>query len=98
MVQNNNNSNKNRGDTSNDRGDWDYFKVIQKICEQHTRKAGSQRTPENSHIGHCTHTSESTNQKYNRFNTETNDISTMNRNNRGAATLYSLGTWFVSGI
>ena len=31
-------------------------------------------------------------QKYNRFNTETNDISTMNRKNRIAATLYSLGT------
>jgi len=36
--------------------------------------------------------------KYNRFNTETNDISTMNSNNRIAATLYSLGTQFVSGI
>ena len=34
----------------------------------------------------------------NRFNTETNDISTMNSNNRIAATLYSLGTQFVSGI
>ena len=22
-------------------GDWDYFKVIQKICEQHTRKTWS---------------------------------------------------------
>ena len=35
---NNNNNNvecKNKGDTSNDRGDWDYFKVIQKIREQH---------------------------------------------------------------
>jgi len=31
-------------------------------------------------------------QKYNGFNTETNDISTMNSNNRTAATLYSLGT------
>jgi len=30
--------------------------------------------------------------KYNRFHTETNDISTMNSNNRIAATLYSLGT------
>jgi len=30
--------------------------------------------------------------KYNRFNTETNDISTTNRNNRIAATPYSLGT------
>jgi len=31
--------------------------------EQHTRKTWSQGTPENSHIGHCTHTSESTNVK-----------------------------------
>jgi len=30
---------------------------------------------------------------YNRFNTETNDISTMNSNNRTAATLFSLGTY-----
>jgi hypothetical protein len=29
---------KNKGDTSNNSGDWDYFKVIQKICDQHTRK------------------------------------------------------------
>jgi len=29
---------KNKGDTSNNRGDWDHFKVIQKIREQHTRK------------------------------------------------------------
>jgi len=29
---------KNESDTSNNRGDWDYFKVIQKIREQHTRK------------------------------------------------------------
>jgi len=29
---------KNKGDTSNNRGDWDYFKVIQKIREQHTGK------------------------------------------------------------
>jgi len=29
---------KNKDDTSNNRGEWDYFRVIQKICEQHTRK------------------------------------------------------------
>jgi len=29
---------KNKGDTSNNRGDWDCFKVIQKIREQNTRK------------------------------------------------------------
>ena len=27
---------KNKGDTSNNRGDWNCFKVIQKIREQHT--------------------------------------------------------------
>ena len=54
---------KNKDDTSNNRGDWGYFKVIKKACKQHTRKTGSQGTTENSHIGHCTHTSESTNVK-----------------------------------
>ena len=29
---------KNKVDTSNNRSDWDYFKVIQKRREQHTRK------------------------------------------------------------
>ena len=28
----------NKDDTNKNRGDWDYFKVIQKIREQHTRK------------------------------------------------------------
>jgi hypothetical protein len=28
----------NKGDASNNRGDWDHFKVIQKMREQHTRK------------------------------------------------------------
>jgi hypothetical protein len=37
-------------------------------------------------------------EKYNRFNTETNDISTVNSNNRIAATLYSLGTVCLSNI
>ena len=54
---------KTKGVTGNNRGDWDYIKVIQKIREQHTRKTRSQETPENSHIGHCTHNLESTNVK-----------------------------------
>jgi len=40
-----------------------YFKVIQKIHEQHTRKTKCQGTTENSHIGHCTQTSGSANVK-----------------------------------
>jgi len=54
---------KNKGDTCDNMGDWDYFKAIQKIREQHTRKTRSQGTTENSHTGHCTHISESTNVK-----------------------------------
>jgi len=41
INKNNNTANvecKNKGDTSNNRSDWDYFKVIQKIREQHTGK------------------------------------------------------------
>jgi len=76
------------------RGDWDYFKVIQKIREEHTKKTRSQGTAENRHVGHCTHTAKSTNieVQYSRFNTETNDTRTMNSNNGIAATVYSLGT------
>ena len=29
---------KSKGDTSNNRSDWDHFKIIQKIHKQHTRK------------------------------------------------------------
>ena len=29
---------KNKGDSGKNRGDWDYFQIIQKIREQHTRK------------------------------------------------------------
>ena len=47
---------KTKGDTSNNRSDWEHFKIIQKIHKQHTRKPWSEGTTENSHIGHCTHT------------------------------------------
>jgi hypothetical protein len=47
---------KNKGDTSKNRGDWDYFKVVQNKREQYTGKTRNQGTTQNSHIGHCTHT------------------------------------------
>jgi hypothetical protein len=40
-----------------------HLQIIQKISEQHTQKALSKKTTENSHIGYCTQTSESTNIK-----------------------------------
>ena len=51
---------KNKRDTSNNRSNWNDLEVIQKIPEQHTGKARNQGPTENSHIGHCTHTLEST--------------------------------------
>jgi hypothetical protein len=51
-------------DTSNNGGNWNHLKIIQKIPEQRTTgKARNRGTTENSHITHCTHTSESTNVK-----------------------------------
>jgi hypothetical protein len=47
---------KNKGDASNNRGNWNHFKILQKILEQRTGKARYQGTAENSYIGHSTHT------------------------------------------
>ena len=45
------------------KGFCNHMKIIQKIRAQHTGKARNQGTAENSHIVHCTHTSESTDVK-----------------------------------
>jgi hypothetical protein len=55
-------------------------------------------TTENCDTGHCTHTLESADVKYIRANAGANDMGTINSSDRIAATLYSLGIWFVSGI
>jgi hypothetical protein len=52
---------KNKGDASDNRGNWNHFIIVEKILEQQTRKARSQGTTENSYIGHSTHTAESIN-------------------------------------
>ena len=51
-------------DASNKRGKWNHLKTIQNVPEQHIKKARFQGTRKNdSHIAHCTNTSESTNVK-----------------------------------
>jgi hypothetical protein len=63
-INNNNNNNnecKNKGDASNNRSNWNHFKILQKILEQRTGKARYQGTTENSYIGHSTHTAGSAN-------------------------------------
>jgi hypothetical protein len=47
----------------NNRGNLNHLKIIQKIPVQRTGNPRSQGTTENSHIGHCTHTAESTDVK-----------------------------------
>jgi hypothetical protein len=42
-------------------GTCTHLNIIQKIPDKHTGKAQNQGTAENSHIGHCTHASESAN-------------------------------------
>jgi hypothetical protein len=56
---------KKKSDTSNNSGDWNHFRVIQKMHEALTRKVRNQGTTENTHthIGRCAHTSESTDVK-----------------------------------
>jgi len=51
----------NKSDIGNNRGICDHLRIIQKIPGQHSGKARNQETTENSHIGHCAHTAESTN-------------------------------------
>jgi hypothetical protein len=52
---------KSIGDASNNRSNWNHFKILYKVLEQHTRKAQYQGTTENSYIGHSTRTAESAN-------------------------------------
>ena len=55
---------KKKSSTNNNRGNWNHLKNTQTISERHTGKARNQGiTERNSHIGHCTYTSESTNVK-----------------------------------
>ena len=53
---------KNKSDTSNNRGNWNRLKFINKMCEHHMWKA-HQRTTGKSHIVHYVHISKSTNVK-----------------------------------
>jgi hypothetical protein len=55
---------KNKSYTSNNRGNWNHLKIIQKISEQRNGKARNQENTKNSHTGYCTHTAESANVKH----------------------------------
>jgi hypothetical protein len=97
---NNNNINsahvecESKSDTSNNRSKWNHPKVIRTIPEQHTG-----RNYKNSHIGHCIRTAEGAITKYKtHFTGEITLHATHICTYRTAGTLYTLETWFVSGI
>ena len=102
QSNNNNNNNNNYNIINNNRKKWKYLSIIQKILEQHNGKARNQGIRENSHIGHGTRTSGSTNVKAQNVALLTLEIElyvcTLNSNYRLAATLYVLGKCFVSVI
>jgi hypothetical protein len=50
------------------RGNRNHLKIICKTPVQHTGKSRNHVTAENNHIGHCTHTVESADVKYESFN------------------------------
>jgi hypothetical protein len=86
-----------KGDTSN-KGNWNHLKIVQTLPRQHTGKARNQGTTENSHIGHCARTSESTNVKLQSiFNTLNNITCNTNSKYTTAATLYTTEAWIISG-
>jgi len=51
---------KNKNGNCHNWGDWNHLSIIQTVPEEHAGKARNQGTTADSHIGHCTHTSEST--------------------------------------
>jgi len=78
---------------------WNHFKITQTRPEHHTMRARNEGTAKNSCIGHCAHTVESANIKaQNIFHRRNNITCSTNCTYRTAATLYTLETWFVSGI
>jgi hypothetical protein len=82
----------------NNKGDSNHFEIICKIPEQLSWKTRHQSTAENSHVGHWTHTSGSTNVNVETFIMENDNTCIINRNHRIAAILYTAKTWFSSGI
>ena len=92
---------QNKSDTSNNRGNWNHLKITQKVPEQHIGKALRDikellktATPGTAH----THTAGSTDVKYTTFNMGNSITCAIYCNNRIAATVHSVGTWFVCGV
>ena len=74
-------------------------KSIRQYLKNKPRKHEIKELQKNSHIGHCTHASESNGVKVqNIFYVQNNITCSTNCKYRRAATLYTLETWFASGV
>ena len=90
---------KSKSYASNKRGNWNHLTIIQKIPEQHNKKAQNQQTTENGHIANCTQAVRKVlTYKNKTLKMGSNFTRNMNFNYRIATTQGTLKTWFVAGI
>jgi hypothetical protein len=89
---------KNKGDSSNNRRDWDHFKVIRRYVSNIPANHEVKELQKTAILGTAHILRKVLTQRYNGVNAGTSDISTMNSYIRKVATQCFLGTWFVSGI
>ena len=54
---------KNKDYVSNNGGNWNHLRIVQKIPAQHIGNSRNHETTKKSHIRHCVHISESANVK-----------------------------------
>ena len=85
-----------RSETSNNRGNWNYLRIIQQIPEQLIGRTRNQGTTEDSHTGDCTHISESSTVKVQIGNSIRHSCY-HNCNHERDATFYILNTRSVFG-
>jgi len=84
-------------------GAWNHFKVtetnLSNIPGKHEIKELQKKKKKNIHIGRCTHTAGSADRKVQNIIHGRNNITcSTDCKQRTATTLFTLETWFVSGI
>jgi hypothetical protein len=90
---------KNKRDTGNNRGDWNHFKVTATNLSNIPGKYEIKELQQHINIGRCTHTAGSADGKVQNIIHGRNNITcSTDCKQRTATALFTLETWFVSGI
>ena len=79
-------------------GNWNHFRITQTIPEQHTRKKNEIKEMQKQPYWALKTAGSANVTVQNMFNMPNNMICSTNSTYRTAETLYTLETWFVSGI